>query len=87
MAENNKKAAASSDKAKKPGGFVRFFKRAGKFFRDCFGEIKRIVWPTPRSTFKSTGVVLVVVTAVCLFVFGLDQLFMRLLSLVMNISL
>ena len=30
-----------AEKAKKENGFVRFTKKAGKFFRDCKGEIKK----------------------------------------------
>ncbi len=47
-----------AEKRKKKNGFVRFTKKAGKFFRDCKGEIKKIVWPTPKNVFKNVGVVL-----------------------------
>ena len=40
MAENVKKTE---------NGFVRFVKRVTKFFRDCKGEVKKIVWPTPKA--------------------------------------
>lgn len=83
MAENVKKTSGNE---KKPNAFVSFFKRALKYFRDCKGEVKKIVWPTPKAVFKSTGVVIAVVTVVCLFVFGLDTLFMNLLGLFMNIA-
>lgn len=79
-------AEKTSTSKKKPNAFVGFLKKAGKFFRDCRGEVKKIVWPTPRNTFKNTGVVLVVVVILTLFIFGIDTLFMNLLSLVMNIS-
>lgn len=29
------------------------FRSAGKFFRDCKNEIKKIVWPTPKAVFKT----------------------------------
>ena len=63
MAENVKKTE---------NGFVRFVKRVTKFFRDCRGEVKKIVWPTPKATFKNTGVVLVTIIVAALFVFLLD---------------
>ena len=75
-----------AEKAKKENGFVRFTKKAGKFFRDCKGEIKKIVWPTPKATFKNTGVVLVTILVVALFVFLLDTVFMNLLGLVMDVA-
>ena len=77
MAENVKKGE---------NGFVRFVKRVGKFFRDCKGEIKKIVWPTPKATFKNTGVVLITIVVVTLFVFLLDTVFMNLLGLVMDVA-
>ena len=67
-------------------GFVRFFKRVAKFFHDCKGEVKKIVWPTPKATFKNTGIVLVTIIVVALFVFLLDTVFMNLLGLVMDVA-
>jgi len=71
---------------KKQNKVVAVFKGIAKFFRDCKGEIKKIVWPTPTHVFKNTGIVLVVITIVGLFVFALDTAFMNLLSLVMAIA-
>ena len=80
MAETEKK------NDKKPNAIVRFFKRIVKFFRDCKGELKKIVWPTPRAVFKSTVVVLITMVVLGLFVFLLDTGFMNLLGLVMNVA-
>ena len=77
MAENVKK---------KENAVAVFFKRVAKFFRDCKGEVKKIVWPTPKATFKNTGVVLVTIVVVTLFVFLLDTVFMNLLGLVMDVA-
>ena len=71
---------------KKPNALVRFAKKMTKFFRDCKGEVKKIVWPAPKSVFKNMGMVLVTMLIVGLFVFGLDTLFMKLLSLVMAVA-
>lgn len=57
-----------------------------KFFHELKSEIKKIVWPTPKDTFKNTGVVLVVIIIIGLFVFGLDTVLMNLLSKFMSIS-
>lgn len=80
MADNAKKTD------KKPNPFVSFTKKVGKFFRDCKGELKKIVWPTPKSALKSTGVVLVTIIILGLFVFALDTGFMNLLGLVMDVA-
>ncbi len=79
-------AEKTASGSKKPNAFLGFFKKIAKYFRDCKGELKRIVWPTPRATFKNTGVVLIVVAIATLFVFALDMGFMNLLGLVMDIS-
>lgn len=75
-----------AENVKKQNAIVRFFQKIGKFFRDCKGELKKIVWPTPKSVFKSTGVVLVTIVVLGLFVFALDTGFMNLLSLVMDVA-
>lgn len=52
----------------------------------CQNKVKKIVWPTPKSVFKNTGVVLVTIIVVGLVIFGLDTAFMNLLGLIMNIA-
>lgn len=80
MAETEKKTD------KKQNAFVRFCKKAVKFFKDCKGELKKIVWPAPKAVFKSTGVVLVTIIVLSLFIFLLDTAFMNLLGLVMDVA-
>lgn len=76
-----------ADKAeKKQNFFVRTSKGAAKFLRDVKGEIKKVVWPTPKSVFKNTGVVLATIIVMGLFIFCLDTVFINLLKLVMDIS-
>ena len=83
MAETEKKTEA---KAKKPNAFSAFAKKAAKFLKDCKGEIKKIVWPTPKAVFKNTGVVLATIIVLGLFVFALDTAFMSLLGLIMDVA-
>ena len=71
---------------KKTNAFVGFFKKLAKFFRDCKGEVKKVVWPTPKTVFKNMGVVLVTILVLGLVIFGLDTVFMELLGLVMNVA-
>lgn len=78
--------AEKKQSGKKPNFFVRAGRGIAKFFRDCKAEVKKIVWPTPKSVFKNTGVVLVTIIVIGLFIFGLDTLLMNLLGLIMNIA-
>ena len=71
-AEKVAKAAKGSNKKDKPNFFVRSGKGAKKFFKDFKGECKKIDWPNAQTILKSTGVVLLVVALVSVFVFALD---------------
>ncbi|MCI1955780.1 MAG: preprotein translocase subunit SecE [Oscillospiraceae bacterium] len=76
-----------AEKAEKKGNFfVKAGKNISKFFRDTKGEVKKMVWPTPQSVFKNTGVVLATIVVIGLFVFGLDALLVNLLGLIMNVA-
>ncbi len=71
-AEKVAKAAKGSNKKDKPNFFVRSGKGTKKFFKDFKGECKKIDWPNAQTILKSTGVVLLVVALVSVFVFALD---------------
>ena len=77
----DKKAADKKAAEKKTSVFARI----AKFFRECRSEVKKIVWPTPKATFKNVGIVLSVLLVVGLFVYGLDTGFIALLKLIMDI--
>ena len=71
---------------KKPNIFKRMGKGIVKFFRDTKSEIKKIVWPTPKATFKNTGIVLLAMILVGVVIFGLDYGLQFLFGLVMNVA-
>lgn len=48
---------------------------AGQFLREVRGELKRVIWPSRREVTSYGMVVLVAVSLVTLFIFGLDQAF------------
>ena len=86
-----KVAAAEKKKDKKPANpngnvFQRAGKAIKKFCKDLRGEIKKIVWPTPKNVFKNVGVVLATIILLGLFIFLLDTVFMNLLGLVMQVA-
>lgn len=68
-----KAAKGNSNKKDKPNFFVRAGKSTKHFFKDFKGECKKIVWPDAQTVLKSTGVVLLVVTIVCIVVYAIDQ--------------
>ena len=71
---------------KKDNFFVRTGMNFSKFFRETKSEVKKMVWPTPQSVFRNTGVVLATIILIGLFVFGLDTLLVNLLGLIMNVA-
>lgn len=81
-----KKSDKKSNSDKKPNIFVRAGRRIKKFFRDTKSEIKKIVWPTPKATFKNMGIVILAIVIIGVFIFALDTGLYELLSLIMNIS-
>lgn len=72
------KKTASKDakpKTKKPNKVGAFFKKIGKFFKECKVELKKIVWASAPSTLKNTVLVTIVILLFAAVLFGLDLLF------------
>ena len=73
-------------KEKSPKKKPNIFKRIGGYFRDIISEIKKIVWPTPKSTFRNTGIVLIAMIVVGLVIFALDTGLYYLFGQVMSLA-
>ncbi|MDD5924582.1 MAG: preprotein translocase subunit SecE [Clostridia bacterium] len=86
MDDKRLEKAAESKKAKKAEKEPGKLTAIKKYFRACWGEVKKIVWPTPKATFKNMGIVLAVVIVAGLFIFALDRGLFALLQLVMDVS-
>ncbi|MCL2587566.1 MAG: preprotein translocase subunit SecE [Firmicutes bacterium] len=69
MRAREDKVKAKKEKSERPG----FFRRIGTGFRNMFGELKKVRWPTFARTVKQTGVVLAVVLIFSLVIFGFDR--------------
>jgi len=50
------------------------------FFKEVLVEMKRVSWLTRKDVFKYTGIVLLVIVIVALFLGGLDYLFTYLIK-------
>ena len=53
--------ANNETKDKRPGRIKRFFSWIGRKFKEIKSEWKKISWASPKSTFKSFALVLVIV--------------------------
>jgi len=55
--------------------------RTWGFVTDAQTEVKKVVWPTRKETLQTTGIVLIVVVIVGIFLWGLDSTLMWLVSI------
>jgi preprotein translocase subunit SecE len=44
-----------------------------RFLRDTFEELRKVVWPTPQELYRYTLVVVVTVSVIAMFIFGVDS--------------
>ena len=66
--------------------FAKIWNGIVGFFRDIIREIKKIVWPSPKTTFRNTGIVLLVMLVSGLVIFGVDTGLHSLFGLVMDLA-
>ena len=69
-------------KEKKQG----LFSKIKNFFIDCKIELKKIVWPTQKTVWKNTGIVLALIFTIGIFVALFDTMFLQLLRMVMTVA-
>jgi preprotein translocase subunit SecE len=65
---------------------LNLFQGIGHFFKELTVEIKKIIWPTPKTVFQNTGIVLLMIFIVGIFVFVLDSGFLFALNKIMSVS-
>ena len=66
MMKNNAKGGFS-------GAFDAFTGKIRRFIVDTVAELKRCTWPTRQQLLESTGLVVVAIMILALFVFGVDE--------------
>ena len=78
--------AKKKEPEKKPNVFKRMGTGIAKFFRDIKGEIKKIVWPAPKDTFRNMGIVLLSMLIVGVIISALDYGLHYLLGFLMHVA-
>jgi preprotein translocase subunit SecE len=53
---------------------------------EFFKEVKKVIWPTPKETFRNTWITLVMIFIVGVFVFLIDYSLINLLGMIMGIA-
>ena len=66
------KDKAKNQKDKKPNRFIGFFKRIGRYFKEVFGETKKLAWPTRKELVSYTLTVLAFVAVFAVIIGLLD---------------
>jgi preprotein translocase SecE subunit len=59
---------ANKEKEKKPN----ILQRLGKFFREVYGELKKVTWPTPKELISYTATVLAFIFLIAVMIGVLD---------------
>lgn len=67
-----KDSSAKPSKAKKEKAKTKKQNRVVKYFKDLKSELKKVVWPSRKQVVNNTGIVLVVILVVGLFLAGVD---------------
>ncbi|WP_458862517.1 preprotein translocase subunit SecE [Acidaminobacterium chupaoyuni] len=81
----NRKEVAEKPQKQKPNAFARAGKKISKWFRELTSEAKKVVWPTWKQVANNTGVVIVCIVAVGIFVWLLDAGFSTLRNLLIGL--
>lgn len=64
--------------------FRRFYARVAEFLSEVKSELKKVSFPTRAETLGSTGVVLVLVVIISLFLSVIDYMLVRLVKMVIG---
>ncbi|HHT37491.1 MAG: preprotein translocase subunit SecE [Candidatus Wallacebacter cryptica] len=63
-----------------------FWLRITKYFREVRSELRKVAWPNRKEVINNTGIVLLVVLIVAVFIGAVDFLISNLLSLLSRIG-
>ena len=63
---------------------MKFIRRFLKYLHDIRVELKKVNWPSRREFFIFTGIVLITVVVIGIFFWGLDNVFLAALQLIIR---
>ena len=72
--------------AKKENFFVRAGKRIGRWFREMKSELKKVVWPSRKTTTKNVLVAVTVMVVSGIVIWAFDQVAMLIVQTLMKIG-
>ena len=89
MAEEKKTSTApvkAVTAVKKDDAKPGFFQRIGKWFREMKSELKKVVWPTPKTLAKNSVVSVVFMLVSALVLWGADMIASLAVNLLFRIA-
>ena len=72
--KNNSAPAKAVTAVKKDDSKPGFFKRVGKWFREMKSELKKVIWPTPKTLLNNTLISVVMMVASAIVIWSFDEL-------------
>lgn len=72
--------AKKADKKSKPG----FFSRVGRWLREMKSELKKVQWPSAKTTMRNTGIVILCVLLVGVFIWIFDAVAGAIIEFLIN---
>jgi len=61
-------------------------KKIIQFFKDCFGELRKVVWPSKEDVISSTKVVIISTVLIALFLGAVDWILFQGVKLLFRIG-
>lgn len=89
MAEQKKRNAAPAKAVtavKKVDTRPGFFRRIGIWFREMKGELRKVVWPTPKALTKNVSISLAVMLASAVVLWGFDEVATMLVNALLTLA-
>lgn len=77
-------AATIKNEEKGKSGPKKFFTNISRFFRDIFGEMKRVVWPSKKQVINNSLIVIGFMIVASIFIGGFDMIMSGLVKLLLS---
>ena len=84
----NEKAVATTTNAVKKEDVrkLSFFKKVAKWWREMKSELKKVVWPSPKTILKNTVAALVVMVVSAIVIWGFDEIAQLIVKAVITLA-
>ena len=64
--------------------FQRFWFNLQKFFKETYGELRKVSWPSRQEAIRLTQIVIIVIFVMAIFLGGLDYIFAQIFGVILT---